>query len=163
MACKHNFSNKLKETLTNTFKNTFQIDNMGPIYERSVAMGNFILKYAVTDRTGIKKALYKLRDFLCNHKKYQYLSFHVTKLIPEYLNETKQTWVYALANTLIHNESFQELYEQALTKTIELITLTEKYLKNKITKKELLAHIGNNSYVTGIDCSQNQTLKYFKF
>lgn len=160
---KEKFSTELKETLTHTFKKTFQIDNMGPVYEKSVAMGNFLLKYAVTDRTGIKKVLYKLRDFICNHKKYQYLSFHVTKLIPEYLNETKQTWVYPVNNKLIHKESFQELYKQALIKTIELITLTEKYLKGLITKKELLTHIGNNSYVTGIDCNKKQTMNYFKF
>ena len=160
---KEKFSEELKETLTHTFKNTFQIDNMGSVYEKSVAMGNFLLKFAVTDRTGIKKTLYKLRDFICNHKKYQYLSFHVTKLIPEYLNETKQPWIYPVDNTLVHNESFQELYEQALTKTLNLITLTEKYLKKQITKKELLAHVGNNSYVTGIDCNKNQTMKYFKF
>ena len=157
------FSNELKETLNHTFKNTFQVDNMGTIYEKSVAMGNFILKYAVTNKTAIKKRLYQLRDFICRHKKYQYLSFHVTKLIPEYLNETKEPWVYPVDNKLVHHESFQELYEQAISKTVKLILLTEKYLKKEITKKELLDNIGNNSYVTGIDCNKNQTMKYFKF
>ena len=83
---------------------------------------------------------------------------HINKEIEELKNEGIST-----KDISDGYHTFQELYEQALTKTIKLITLTEKYLKNQITKKELLAHIGNNSYVTGIDCNKIQTMKYFKF
>ena len=54
------FSKELKSVMDNVYLQTFNVKNMGTIYEKSVQNGNFILKNFVTDKTGIKKKLYRL-------------------------------------------------------------------------------------------------------
>ena len=158
------FSKSLKQCIDNVFKKTFSIPNMGTIYEESYHTGNTILKYFVTDKTGIKKEIYKIKDALSvnSKRKYQYLSFHVTRLYMEYLNEQKETWYYPINNTP-HKESFLELYTIAKQKTISIINDLDLYFQKKITKEEILKKIGNNSYITGIDCNNQESMKYFKF
>ena len=79
---KIHFSPELKNTLDYTFLTTFNEQNIGNIFEKSFHTGNFLLKYFVTDSTGIKKQIYKIKDFISpkSKRKYQYLSFHVTNI-----------------------------------------------------------------------------------
>ena len=161
---KFNFSEELKNCITYTFQKTFQKDNLGTIYEQSVRTGNFLLKYGVTDRTGCKKLLYMLKDSLPfqTGRKYQYLSFHVTKLNLEYLNEDHNFWWNPTDKTQISQDSFFELYEKAKEKAISCILETELYFKKEKTKEEVLRFIGDNSYVTGLPWELKKELKYFK-
>lgn len=161
---KISFSNELKNIIDIVFKNTFQIKNMGNIYEESVKNGNFLLKYFVTDKTGMKKTLYALKDIVTfwSLRRYKNLSFHVTQIDPEYLNLQKRTWYNPVDKSMIHNESFIELYNKALAKATKIIFKIEKYWANEITKEELLEIIGNNSYTTGLDCRLKREMKYFK-
>ena len=156
------FSNELKNCLNNVFFKTFKINNIGPIYEKSYKTGNFILKYFVTDKTGIKKQIYKIKDIFGNGKKYQHLSFHISKLNMEVLNENHLNWLNPANKNIIKNNSFKELYEKALLKVNNIIVQTELYFKNKISLNTLLNIIGNNSYVTGLDCNNFNSLLYFK-
>lgn len=159
------FDNTLKDALTYTFLTTFSKANMGSIYEQSLHTGNFLLKYFVTDRTGIKKIIYTLKDFLSytSHRKYSNLSFHITKINNDYLNINKETW-YHPVNKKPSNLSFIELYERATKEASKKIKAIDTYLNtSKISKQELLKIIGNLSYTTGLDCNQKQTLKYFKY
>ena len=140
---------------------TFQYTNMGEIYEEAVHTGNFILNFFVTDKTGLKKAIYSLKDFLSFHSKRRYanLSFHVTNIQEEYLNKDHALWHHPVTNE-IHHESFEELYEQALQKAVQLI---KEIHSNEIDRTKLLQNIGNLSYITGLDCSKKRTLSYFKY
>ena len=161
---KEKFSNTLIHTMDEVFKKTFQKENIGAIYEQSVQIGNFLLKYGVTDRTGLKKQLYKLKDLLStSNRKYQYLSFHVTKIIKEYTNESHETWNNPALKTITSNKSFKELYEESLKEAVEIIKAIDAYLKTKKDFQSLLEKIGNNSYVTGLDCEKPYTLKHFKY
>lgn len=161
---KINFSNDLKAALNFTFVNTFQVQNMGIIYEDSIKTGHFLLKYFVTDRNGFKKELYKLKDFFTfqSSRKYQFLSFHVSKIESQYLNETKEVWNNPTDQNLNSNESFLELYRKAISKTVDIIEKAEQYWNHSISKETLLEAIGNDSYVTGLDCSLKKEMKYFK-
>ena len=157
------FSNTLKKTINEVFYKTFNIKNMGNVYEKSIHTVNIILKYFVTDKLGIKKNIYKLRDFIFHKKKYQYLSFHVTQLDTNYLNLEHNQWVYPVDNQIIKTDSFEDLYIKAIKKSTYLITSIDKYLNNKIDLKETLEIIGNTSYVTGSDCNSKKEMQYFKF
>ena len=162
---KTKFSNQVKNTIDYTFKNTFQKENMAKIYEKSTRTGNFLVKYFVTDTTGLKKQLYKIKDCLMKKspRKYEYLSFYVTKIFPEYLNENHEFWFYPADKRIKKNDSFLELFEKSLQKACFIIIQIDEYLKRKISKKEILTIIGDNSYTTGLPVSRKLTNKYFKY
>ena len=157
------FSQELKDTMDNVFKKTFSKEDIGTIYEQSTHTGNLLLKVGVTDRTGLKKALYTIKDVLIPHKKrkYQYLSFHVTKIEPELANVNHNVWYHPVTKDK-STKSFEDLYNDALKKTENIINETEKYFKKQISKEELLSLIGNNSYTTGLPCDNINEMKYFK-
>ncbi len=162
---KIDFSKYLINLLNIVFQKTFQKENIGKIYEESVKTGNFLLKYGVTDRTGIKKQLYKLKDLLTplSYRKYQYLSFHVTKFISDYRNEQKKIWYNPADQNIQSTKSFLELYEISKIEAIKIIIEIHKYFLNKKSLKKVLELIGNNSYTTGLPCDKPYTLKYFKY
>lgn len=162
---KTSFSKELENTINYVFKKTFNISNMGTIYKQSVQTGNFLLKYFVTDKTGLKKRLYAMKDLLMKQSKrrYEFLSFHVNAIYPEYLNETHETWVYPAAKEKTSNASFLELYEDSLKEACNIIENIEKYLNNEITETEVLKVIGDNSYSTGLPLNRKRSSKYFKY
>lgn len=159
------FQKELIHTMNEVFQNTFQKENIGNIYKESVLTGNFLLKFGVTDRTGLKKRLYKIKDLLTkkSNRRYEYLSFHVKKELKEYLNENHEMWNHPVKKELTNTKSFEELYNEAKEKAIEIILEIEKYLEKKENKENVLKTIGNYSYTTGLPCEETQTLKYFKF
>jgi len=158
------FSKELINLINEVFKKTFQQENIGNIYEESVKTGNFLIKYGVTDRTGLKKKLYALKDKITknSHRRYEYLSFHVTKFIEEYQNNNHETWNNPVDKNETSTASFIDLYESAKEMVIILIKEIESYWQEKENLETLLQKIGNNSYTTGIPCEKPQTLKYFK-
>lgn len=66
------FSQELKEGITDAFSNTFHIQNIGHIYEKSYKTGNKILHYFVTDHYGMKKKIYQVIDLFGGKRMYQY-------------------------------------------------------------------------------------------
>ncbi len=160
---KVHFSNDLKKCLDEVFSKTFHYEDMGSIYEQSVKTGNLLLKLGVTDRSGIKKQIYKIKDTIIPSKerKYQYLSFHVTEINKNYLNLEHQKW-YHPANHEENTASFLDLYNEALEKTVQIILKIEDYFQGNLSLKQILKIIGDNSYITGLPWKENKELKYFK-
>lgn len=159
-----NFSKPLQETINNAFYKTFSAPNMALIYEKSYKVGHFILKYFVTDKKGIKKRLYTIKDAITkkSHRKYEYLSFHIDNTKKKYVNLNHKTWHHPVTNEP-YNDSFLDLYNQSIKEATNKIKAIDKYLNtNKKDLQKLLKIIGNNSYTTGLDCLQKQTLKYFQ-
>ena len=157
------FSNNLKCTIENAFEKTFKIDKMGVKYEKAYKMGNFILKYFVTDKTGIKKKIYKLKDYFGKGRMYQYLSFNVKKLDKNFLNLEHCEWCYPTDNTITKKSSFYELYEEASKFARRLFKISLDYLDNKIDEKKVNTEFKDLSYVTGLDWHLKKKTKYFKF
>lgn len=56
---KTKLSNDLKKVLDYVFLSTFDVQNIGNSYEECIKTGNFLLKYFVTDRLGIKNKYLK--------------------------------------------------------------------------------------------------------
>jgi len=158
------FSKELIHMINIVFYKTFQKEKIGEIYKESAKTGNFLLKVGVTDKKGLKKRLYKIKDLLSplSTRKYEYLSFHVTKFYEEYQNNSHEIWNNPADKNRKSTKSFLELYEDALKKATYLINETEKYFKSKKDFQELLLKIGNYSYTTGLPCDKPYTLKYFK-
>ncbi len=157
------FSQELIKGLDETFIKTFQKENMGIIYEKSVKTGNLLLKYGVTDKTGIKKQIYKIKDTILPHKKrkYEYLSFHVTNIDPIYQNKEHHVWHHPVTNKP-STKSFEDLYNDALKEVRVLINTIELYWQEKVTMSNVLEKIGNNSYTTGLPCEEKKPFQYFK-
>ena len=156
------FSKELLDCLDYTFLKTYNTENMGKIYHKSYQTGHFILKFFVTDHTGLKKQIYKIKD-LFGPKRYQYLSFHLKKLDRSILNEEKEQWVYPTNSKIKKNASFYDLYNEALKEADNLIKTTDKYFKKQITLDKLLKEFKNKSYVTGLNWEEKSEFKNFKF
>ena len=156
------FSKDLKKTIDYTFKQTFKVDNMGIKYEKAYKTGNFILKYFVTDKTGIKKKIYKLKDHFGKGRMYQYLSFNIKQLDKSFLNLEHHEWVYPTDNTIIKNSSFYELYDEASIFAKKLFKVSLDYLNEKITKDKVNSEFKDLSYVTGLDWHLKKKTQYFK-
>lgn len=159
------FTPHLIAELNQVFLKTFAIPNIGKIYNKSTKTGYFILKHFVKDKTGIKKIIYHIKDHITfsSKRRYEYLSFHITDLNHDYLNENHELWLYPANQSITSTSSFMDLYNKSLDLAIYLIKVINDYFHNKISLEETLNIIGNNSYVTGEDCSLIKKLQYFKF
>lgn len=160
---KTKFSKELINVLNKTFEQTFQQKNIGKIFEKSTMDGHFILKYFVTDHTGIKKQAYKLFDFIFqqNPTKYQYLSFYIPKPTKKYLNREHLTWLNPTTKEK-HTESFDDLYNKALKEALTIFEEANKVLNNQTDIETFIKLLGKKSYTTGLDWTKQTKFKYFK-
>ncbi len=157
------FSNNLKKALDFTFNKTFKIKKMGIKYEKAYKTGNFILKYFVTDKTGIKKKIYKIKDHFGKGRMYQYLSFNIKKLDNSFLNLEHNEWCYPTDNTIIKNSSFFDLYDESIIFARRLFKVSLDYLNNKIAENNLNKEFKDLAYSSGLDWRLKSKTKYFKF
>lgn len=160
---KTKFSNKLIKTMNYTFKETFNVDNLGYIYNKSYNQSHYIYKYLMYDRFGIKKVLYKLFDIVTPFKLFKAYTYshHVSKIKPEILNLDHSTWIHPVTGDK-HNESFIDLYNIAYDKVVTMVKKCNDYFNDKITLDDLEKIIGNTSYSSGLDCDLRIDFKYFK-
>ena len=157
------FSNNLKKTIDYTFNETFKVNKISKKYEKAYKTGNFILKYFVTDKTGIKKKIYKIKDYFGKGRMYQYLSFNIKKLDYSFLNLKHNDWCYPTDNTIIKNSSFYDLYDEGTKFARGLFKVSLNYLDNKIDENKVYSEFKDLSYVTGLDWHLKKKTKYFKF
>lgn len=146
------FSKTLKKCLNCVYYETYKINNMGNIYERSYNQSKLIFRLFMMDRLGIKKLLYKLLDLLPLNIdfKFSYCSFYIKNIDKSFLNTEKKTWYNIKDKNIESNLSWDELFLSAEQKSLELIELCHKYFKNKINKKKLSEKIQNISYANGL-------------
>lgn len=171
--CKSNMTNRLfpkvivspalRDCIETTFVNTFGVDKMGKKYFRGVRTGRFIMRYFVTDRQGIKKQVYKVKDLLVPSKtrKYQYFSFYIKKIDPFFLNDNHKTWLYPAMPSINRKYSFVELYNESVKDASKIINSIDSYFHGQKKLEDVLTLIGNNSYVTGVDASEVHYMTYF--
>ena len=157
------FPKNLKETIDYVFKETFNEENIGYIFNKSYNQMRKSYKYLMLDRTSIKKAIYKLIDFITPFKHYKAYSYshHINK--PDYtvMNGNNYTWLHPVTGEK-HNESFEELYDIAQKKVIKYINKCNDYFNNKCKIDDVKKVIGNISYSSGLDVELRPTFKYFK-
>lgn len=146
------FSKQLKKCMNEVYKNTYNVSNMGNIYEKSYNQSSLIFKLGMLDRWGIKKLIYRLLDIFITPFgfKCSYCSFHIKSIDTSFLNSNNETWYNPFNKDFISSLSWEELMQSAKEKSINLITLCNLYFKNKISLKKLKENIPNISYSNGL-------------
>lgn len=163
----HELDPKLLKLITEVNKDTYNIDNSGYYYEKSIKdMKRFyhIFNY---DRYGIKKIAFKLIDKLSSKKRVrkEVLSFNIyhNKKV-HYLNLEKKEWNHPANLEEVYDYSFIELYRIAITKATNIINEVMNMLdKKKIDERKIRDLFKNISYATGKNCEEKHPLQYFEF
>lgn len=161
------FSNTLTTTINNIIKETYNINNITPAYIKSIKNMQQFFKIFNYDKFGIKKYIYSIIDILTPNStiKLKELSYsNKYNLNEKYLNIENNTWNHPTNKNETYNYSFLELYEKALTESINAIIKTTDMLnKKRINNTQIKIIFKNLSYVTGKDCNKKLTLKYFEY
>lgn len=160
---KLNFSDKLKKTIDYTFKKTFNIDNVGSVYNKSYNQSHYIYKYLMYDKYGLKKLIYRIIDFITPYKKFKAntYSHHINKPDTNLLNLKKETWFHPVTGEK-YNDSFEELFNKAQKKLIKCIKKCNDYFSNKCSIKDVENVVKNLSYSSGLEIKTRSIFKYFK-
>lgn len=158
------FSNSLDKVIKNTFKQTFNIDNMDKIYYKAVKQMRMALVLFRKDRYGFKRNIYKFIDTFTTKSTFRFeaVSYHYPlKDRHNFLNSNHQLWRNPTSYNMTSTESFIDLYLKALKLAKVLVCASFDYLNGKDIELDKI--FINTSYVTGLDCNLKKELKYFEF
>lgn len=162
--CLKKFSPKLNNTIDNSFKSTFDIDNMSRIYYKSLKQMRNSLIIFRKDSTGIKKNIYKLVDTFTPKKTFRFEAISYNYPLDDkhnFLNSNHKLWRNPIAYDITSTESFVDLYLKAIKIAKVLICASFDYIDGKdIDLKKIFLNL---SYITGMDCENKKELKYFEF
>ena len=158
---------ELSKMIDYIMKKTYGVDNSASIYIKSLKHMYIFNKIFNYDKTGIKKKIYKLIDYIQSNKfiRKEELSFNIeyNKKI-HYLNLDKKKWNHPCDINESYNYSFIELYMIALNKCVDCINNIITMIDNKkIYNKIISKYFDNSSYLTGKDCNDNKKIQYFEF
>ncbi|HAB65824.1 MAG TPA: hypothetical protein DCE23_00505 [Firmicutes bacterium] len=158
------FNKELTNTITNVYKETYNEDNIGIYFNKSIKHSKIILSLAVNDSLGIKRAIYKFIDFITNHHFGYIQSFSTHILNPDlnYLNIEKKEWNHPSGKHVKYNSSFPELYEIALQKSLNMIKTLNDVIFNNKDIKILDKVIRDVDYSTGMLIKDNLRMDYFE-
>lgn len=161
------FNKELKTTIDEVIKEVYGFDNASDIYYKSIIDMKRFYHVFNYDKYGIKKQIYSIMDFVCRNKcvKKKELSFHIDlNKKQHYLNNDKRTWNHPCDKNEKYNLSFNELYNNALNKAVNIINEVDNMLKNKkINNSKIEKLFKNLDYGTGKDSDLDLEYKYFKF
>lgn len=161
---KTKFPENLKKTMNYVFENTFNVENIGNIYNKSYNQSHYIYKYLMFDRTSLKRKIYKIVDFISPFKLFKSYSYshHINKADYSVMNMENNEWLHPITGEK-HNESFEDLYNIAQKKAIKCIKKSNDYFKGKCKINDVEKVFGNISYSSGLDCETRAVFKYFKY
>lgn len=159
-----NFSKELKNTLDDSFEDTYHIKNMGKIYYQSLKQMCFILQVFRIDRYGIKKFFYKLIDHITPKTVMRLESISYYKVLDQYdyLNKKKKRWYYPSDKNIASQKNFFELYDEGVKKAIDIIEQVNDYFYNN-KSIDINNLFQNKSYLTGLDCDKKLKFRFFEF
>jgi hypothetical protein len=158
-------SDDLTNMISAIYKKTYNEDNIGEYYKKSINKARRIYSVVINDRFGVKRFFYKGWDFITRHH-FGYLSSystHITDINMSYLNLDHKEWNHPCFKDLKFNYSFEDLMNISEKKCIEIIKEIDKYLNNKISLDKLKESIPNISYSTGLEIDKNKRMKYFEY
>lgn len=152
------------DAMNKVIKDTFNLENFGLIYKKSIKHMKTFYKIVINDQYGLKKPFYKIVNKLFNKtgkNVFQYFSIYKTidKNI-DYLNLSKKEWIHPQYSNIKSNESFLELFEKAKNNAVNILEKVYDYVFNDkdINLKELIPDL---SYSTGLDWRDNKKMEYF--
>lgn len=94
--------------------------------------------------------------------RFEALSYHYKSKREEYfLNTRHEIWFNPCDKNIFSYESFDDLYKKSILEARDIIIKLDMYFKSK--KVNLCDIFLNKSYLTGLDCDNKNTLKFFYF
>lgn len=159
------FSKELNDTINYGFEKTFHEKGMATKYYKALKQMKLFLTLFRRDTLGVKKKFYCLIDNLTPKRVFPFksLSYHLDNYETyDFLNKKHATWVYPVDQEKRSTKDIDQLYHDSIIKTTEIIKEIHNYFFfNKTINLEKV--LGNNSYLTGIDCNQKKEQKHFEF
>ena len=158
------FSKELNMVIDDSFKATFDIDNMSKIYYKSLKQMKRDLYLFRRDPSGLKLSFYKVIDTFTSKRVFRFeaISYHHSlKDKHNYLNSNHELWRNPTSYNMTSTESFVELYLKSIKLAKVFICASFDYINGKDIDLEKI--FDNTSYVTGINCKEKKELKYFEF
>lgn len=158
------FNNDLTNLINIIYSKTYQENNIGIYYQKSIAHAKFIISLAINDYFGIKRAIYKFIDFITNHKFGYIQSFSTHILNPDirFLNLEHKTWNHPSNKEITYTYSFDDLYNQSLKKSVKIIKKVNDVLYKNKPFDELSKYIPNVDYSTGMLLEESRRMDYFE-
>jgi len=151
----------VSKMMGHALKQTFGKDDGDIMYDKGAKKMYFNVKNFVTDRTGIKKLLYKIIDSFNKQTDlfYQDLSFFGHKDTYDYLNKQKNEWHHPITNEE-YNYSVIDLYDQAEQFALSIMAKVSAHiLEDKSIDLDTV--FTNLSFNSGIACDHHDKMKYF--
>ena len=142
-------------------KQTYGKDHGGLMYKIGTKKMYGNIKNIVHDRWGLKNLLLKFIDlFSKGDMFYEDISFanHIEEY--DYLNNKKATWHHPVTNEE-HNESVDELFEQARVFALDMIKNVNSYIFDD-KNIDLDKVFTNLSFNSGLNCDLHEKMTHFK-
>lgn len=158
---------ELKSILSNTIGKVYNIDNIDYIYGKSIKDMKHFFRVFNYDPYGVKLRMYKLIDKITPSSIIKVSSLSYSNKfddIPNYLNLKNKIWYCPWDKDISYKDSFFDLYNKALDKSVRTIEEVTNMLDNGIIVKDRLEYLFKDlSLATGIECDKEINLKYFEF
>ena len=158
---------ELKSILSNTIGKVYNIDNIDYIYGKSIKDMKHFFRVFNYDPYGGKLRMYKLIDKITPSSIIKVSSLSYSNKfddIPNYLNLKNKIWYCPWDKDISYKDSFFDLYNKALDKSVITIEEVTNMLDNGIIVNDRLEYLFKDlSLATGIECDKEINLKYFEF
>lgn len=146
------YNKNIENMLNKVFKDTFNKNNYGIYYYKSLKEIKRFFKLFRHDEYKIKKYLYLTINPLVKKifRSIKYLSYNFDiSNYEKYLNLNHDTWYNIYNKKIVSNDSFFDLYDKVVIKTVYIINELYEYIYfNKDIDLEKL--LENRSYSTGL-------------
>ena len=132
------FDNNMLSLINYIYTNTYNIDNIGKIWNKSHNNGYYLYRYFINDTHGIKTFLYSIID-LVNPTEFKLHenTFYTKEFDNRLLNKEHNTWHHPDNICETYNYSFEELYNYTLKICIKLNNLAYNVIHNNTNVTEL--------------------------
>lgn len=155
-------SDELVNMISTIYKDTYNEDNIGMYYKKSIKIAKKVYSIAINDRFGIKKSIYKVVELFTKNHLSSY-STHINKINMNFLNLEHKEWNHPCYKNLKYNYSFDDLMNISEENCLKIFKTIKKYLDNKISLDKLKESIPNISYSTGLEIDKNKRMLYFEY
>lgn len=162
---KPQFSHTLIDLISTVYKKTYNEDNIGYYYIKSIKHTKIINTLVINDYFGIKRLIYTFIDFITNKRFGSLAAYSTYRKHPDMslLNEEHHMWNHPCNKDITYNSSFDDLVNEAKKKTLKIIKNINNYLFNdERSIKQLENIIPNIDYSTGLEIKDNKRMDYFE-
>lgn len=162
---KTEYSIQLKNLLNRVYQDVYGVSDMGRKHLSSIRQMRFIYRHFYYDPHGIKLSCYRILAKVLPRKlkMIEYISYaNNLRSKVSYINYEHDTWCHPLDQNETSTASFFDLYQEAVTKAVSLITYLDRVLDGKVELKQLEKKLKDISYSTGKDCKNKSPMRYFE-